>query len=343
MQIDYRLERPLRIEARLSVAGFTVLAGASGEGKTSLLKAIAGLLPAEGEPYGGLPPQDRPVGYLPQGFALFPHLSAWENVAFPLARRSGRRERALGLMARLGIAGLAERSPDALSGGQQQRVALARALARGPELLLLDEPTSALDPATRDAVLGELIEEIRRIGLPTLVVTHDVHLAAMADRMALMVGRQIVQEGTPREVFAAPVDERAAQLLGYRNLFFGLLQAIVDGLATVALDGLRLTAPAPSWGVPGMRVGIAIRSEDIALAPGGTTEAGAAAPPRMNVVMLNVTAVREEGLALRLSAYGSVALDILLPRGADGSDLSAGARVLAWVRPEHVHLFRAAG
>jgi len=184
MEIDYRLDQPLRIEARLTVTGFTVLAGASGEGKTSLLKAIAGLLPAAGEPYAGRPPQRRPVGYLPQGYALFPHLRAWENVAFALPERSARRAAALALMARLGIAGLAEQFPHALSGGQQQRVALARALGREPELLLLDEPTSALDPATRDAVFSELVEEIRRIGLPTLTVTHDVHLAAMADRMA---------------------------------------------------------------------------------------------------------------------------------------------------------------
>src|SRR5574340_255188 len=208
MQIDYRLDRPLSIEARLTVTGFTVLVGASGEGKTCLLRAIAGLSPAAGQPYGGLPPQRRPVGYLPQGYGLFPHLSAWENVAFPLPRGGGLRARAIELLARLGIGGLADRLPGALSGGQQQRVALARALAREPELLLLDEPTSALDPATREDVLGELIEEIGRIGLPTLAVTHDVHLAAMAERMALMVGHRIVQEGTPREVFGEPVSAR---------------------------------------------------------------------------------------------------------------------------------------
>ena len=340
MEIAYRLDRPLPIEARLTVAGFTVLAGASGEGKTSLLKAIAGLLPAEGEPFGGLPPQRRPVGYLPQGYALFPHLLAWENVAFALPRGRGRRERALALMARLGVAGLAERLPQALSGGQQQRVALARALARDPELLLLDEPTSALDPATRDAVLGELIEEIRRIGLPTLAVTHDVHLAAMADRMALLVGRRIVQQGTPRQVFAAPVDSRAARLLGYRNLLTGTVDSLAAGFALVALDGLRLAAPAPPWAARGMRVGIAIRSEDISLVETGAAPADANALERI-ALALTLTEVREEGLALRLAAHGSVALDILLPRGAAGSGLSAGARVLALIRPEHVHLFRA--
>ena len=328
MEIDYRLETPLRIEARLTLVGFTVLAGASGEGKTSLLKAIAGLLPATGTPYGGLPPQRRPIGYLPQGYALFPHLRAWENVAFPFSERRGRRPRALRLMERLGIAGLAERYPDALSGGQQQRVALARALAREPELLLLDEPTSALDPATRDAVFGELIEEIRRIGLPTLAVTHDVHLAAMAERMALMVGHRIVQEGTPREVFAAPVSARAARLLGYRNLFAGTVHSITDGLATITLDGLSLTAPAPAWASPGTRVGVAIRSEDITLAPPADSA-------HTNRLPVTLASVHEEGLALRVLAHGSITLDILLPRGAEPSD-----KATASIRPTHVHLFR---
>ena len=330
MEIDYRLEQPLAIEARLTVAGFTVLAGRSGEGKTSLLKAIAGLLPAAGAPYGALAPQRRPIGYLPQGYGLFPHLRAWENVAFPLAERRGRRARAQALMERLGIAGLAERYPDALSGGQQQRVALARALARAPELLLLDEPTSALDPATRDAVLGELIEEIRRIGLPTLAVTHDVQLAAMADRMALMVGHRIVQEGTPREVFAHPVSAGAARLLGYRNLLTGRVRGL-DGLfAAVELDGITLLAPAPAWASPGTRVGVAIRSQDITLSRRN------AAAPAENAFPVTLASVHEEGLSLRVLARGSIALDILLPRGTD----APGEAALASVRPAHVHLFR---
>ncbi len=340
MEIDYRLATPLHIEARLSLVGFTVLVGRSGEGKTSLLKAIAGLLPATGTPYGGLPPQRRPIGYLPQGYGLFPHLRAWENVAFPLSRRSGRRRRALALMERLGVAELAERYPAALSGGQQQRLALARALAREPELLLLDEPTSALDPATRDAVFGELIEEIRRIGLPALAVTHDVHLAAMAERMALMVGHRIVQEGTPREVFAAPVSAQAARLLGYRNLLAGIVRGVADDLAEVAVDGFSIKARAPAWVGAGMHVGLAIRSEDVALVRSARDAADRGVE---NALPVTLVSVREEGLGLRILAHGSVALDILLPREADigteDSVRSAGS-ALALIRSGHVHLFR---
>jgi molybdate/tungstate transport system ATP-binding protein len=110
-------------------------------------------------------------------------------------------------------------------GGQQQRVALARALARKPQLLLLDEPSSALDAATRDDIMAELISEMHELGLPTLAVSHDPHLAALADRMAVMSGRRIVQQGTPAEVLSRPGSAAVARLLGYRNLFTARLRA----------------------------------------------------------------------------------------------------------------------
>jgi len=217
MRIDYRIEHPVALHASFEVAGFTVLLGASGEGKTLLLSAIAGLVAARGEPFDGLPPQQRAVGYLPQGHALFPHLRAWENVAFSL-RGAQRRAQAIQWLERVGMAGLAERWPSSLSGGQQQRVALARALARRPSLLLLDEPTSALDPVTRDEVLAELIAEVHQAGIPALAVSHDPALAAVADRLVLMHGRRIVQIGTPEQVHAQPASGAVARLLGLRNV-----------------------------------------------------------------------------------------------------------------------------
>ncbi|MEW9572872.1 ABC transporter ATP-binding protein [Rhodanobacter sp. Si-c] len=222
MRVDYRIERPVALSASFEVEGFTVLLGASGEGKTLLLRAIAGLLPARGEPFDGLPPQQRAVGYLPQGHALFPHLNAWQNVAFAL-RGTDRRRQAVEWLERVGLAALAERRPAQLSGGQQQRVALARALARRPQLLLLDEPTSALDPATRDDVLAELIAEVHVAGIPALAVSHDPALAAVADRLVLMHDRRIVQAGTPMEVHARPASGAVARLLGLRNVFRGRL------------------------------------------------------------------------------------------------------------------------
>lgn len=223
MRIDYRIDHPVSVHAAFDVAGFTVLLGASGEGKSLLLRAIAGLAPAQGEPFGGMTPQRRAVGYLPQGYALFPHLNAWQNVAFAL-RGAGRRAQALQWLERVHMAPWAQYYPSALSGGQQQRVALARALARRPQLLLLDEPTSALDPVTRDDVVAELIGEVHEFGIPTLAVSHDPHLAAVADRLVLMHGRRIIQDGIPEEVHAKPVDGAAARLLGHRNVHRGRIE-----------------------------------------------------------------------------------------------------------------------
>ncbi|ABE44416.1 ABC transporter ATP-binding protein [Polaromonas sp. JS666] len=219
MRIDYQIDHPIRLQASLEVEGFTVLLGQSGEGKTTLLRAIAGLLPAQGQPFGGLPPQHRAVGYLPQGYALFPHLRAWENVAFALPRGPQRRAQAQELLERVRLLEVADHYPSALSGGQQQRVALARALARKPQLLLLDEPTSALDAATRDEVMAELISEVHEFGLPALAVSHDPHLAALADSVAIMSGRRIVQQGDPSGVLSRPASMEVARLLGHRNLF----------------------------------------------------------------------------------------------------------------------------
>lgn len=220
MRIDYTIDHPISLRATFDVDGFTVLLGASGEGKSLLLRAIAGLVSAHGKPFGGMAAQDRAVGYLPQGYALFPHLNAWQNVAFAL-HGSQRRTHALQLLERVHMAEFAERYPATLSGGQQQRVALARALARRPQLLLLDEPTSALDPVTRDDVVAELIAEVHDFGIPTLAVSHDPHLAAVADRLVLMHDRRIIQIGAPEDVYNHPVSGAAARLLGHRNVHRG--------------------------------------------------------------------------------------------------------------------------
>jgi ABC-type Fe3+/spermidine/putrescine transport system ATPase subunit len=334
LTIDYRVARPVDIEARFELRGFTALLGLSGEGKTTLVRAMAGLLPAEGTPFGGLPPQRRPVGYLPQGFGLFPHLRAWENVAYPLPRGRARRARALSLLARFGMADLAERRPDALSGGQQQRVALARALARAPELLLLDEPTSALDAATRDAVLAELADDLRHLGIPSLAVTHDPHVAGMADWIAVMVAHRIVQQGTPAEVFGRPASYAVASLVGVRNLLEGVVRAVAGPIAVVEVGGVALRAIAPdaAWLVLGAAVGVAIRSEDIALAPATDRQAS-----DLNAIPLTVSDVRPEGLGWRVRCAVPLPLDIALPRWS--TPPLPGQQATALIRPAAVHVF----
>ena len=275
MQIRVQLRQPIALDADFAVRGFTVLLGASGEGKSTVLKAIAGLVPAHSTPFDGLPPQRRAVGYLPQGHALFPHLCAWENVAYALGGSlSAQRHGACELLAAVGLAAHAESRPAQLSGGQQQRVALARALARKPHILLLDEPTSALDASTRDDVMAELVSRMHQLSIPALAATHDAHLAAMADWMVLLAGRRVVQQGTPRDVFAHPASIQAAALLGYRNRFSATVLRHEPQSACTLLrwDEAALTLRVPQARqlahlAPGAVVDWVVSADDVRLPP----------------------------------------------------------------------------
>jgi ABC-type Fe3+/spermidine/putrescine transport system ATPase subunit len=202
------------------------LLGPSGSGKSTLLAAIAGIVkPHEGKILLGgcdllqLPPEARGLGMVFQDFALWPHMTVAQNVAFPLRVRgcapnevATRTERAL---ARVGLSGFAGRRPHELSGGQQQRVALARAVVAETELLLLDEPLSALDPATRSSVRGELADILRKLNLTTIIVTHDREEAfELADRIAVLVDGKIQQHAIPEDVYERPMNLTVARFMG---------------------------------------------------------------------------------------------------------------------------------
>lgn len=329
------MTQPVALDLRLLIRGFTVLLGVSGAGKTSLLQAIAGLLPASVSPFGDLPVEQRPVGYLPQGYALFPHLRAWENVAFPLPRSAQRRAEALALLQRVGLKELAERFPSELSGGQKQRIALARALARKPQLLLLDEPTSALDMATRDEVLDELIREVHLFGIPVLAVSHDPHLAMLADHMAILRDGTIVQEGAPAEVFARPQHRTTARLLGFRNFLSGRVEAQENALLRVAGAGWQLQVESPSDLPVGTPVQLTWRAEDGLLAAG-------AAQPCPNRLLVRVRACRAEGLSMRLYLEGPAPLEMLLPRQrAEAAQIIPGSSLKVCIQPSHVQVMMA--
>jgi molybdate transport system ATP-binding protein len=218
LRVDYHLAAPILLETAFEIHGFTALLGRSGAGKTTLLKALAGLLPATGTPWAGLPPEARPVGYLPQGAGLFPHLTVLENAAYAL-RGKDRFAKAGSLLDELGLGNLTARPATALSGGEAQRVALARALARNPALLLLDEPSAALDGATRDEILSWLIETVDARRIPALAATHDPAIAGLADWLVLLDQGKIIRQGTPREVFNNPQTAAAAKLLGFQNIW----------------------------------------------------------------------------------------------------------------------------
>ncbi len=240
-------ERQAVIHADLSLhrGRITCLLGPSGCGKSTLLRMIAGLeVPDSGEieaqgrrlswPHGGVPPENRGIGLVFQDYALFPHMTALQNVAFGLGDlpRAHRRTRAQAMLDTVQLGARGGAWPNALSGGEQQRVALARALARRPEILLLDEPFSGLDAHLKGEVRLSLTEALRAAGATVLVVTHDAREALlMADDLVLMHAGRIIQAGAPRACYLDPVSPDAARLLGEVNL---LPAQVTAGMAQTA-------------------------------------------------------------------------------------------------------------
>jgi putative spermidine/putrescine transport system ATP-binding protein len=221
----------------LAQGEFLTLLGPSGSGKTSTLMMVAGFeaptrgeIRVDGRDVAQLPPERRNFGVVFQGYALFPHMTVLENVAFPLRmkglRGATRRRKAMEMLDKVGLAAFATRRPRALSGGQQQRVALARALVFEPDALLLDEPLAALDRKLRETLQVEIKEIQRRIGVSVLFFTHDQDEAMMmSDRIAVMREGRIVQLGAPQEVYLHPETPFVAGFLGETNLLRGQCDA----------------------------------------------------------------------------------------------------------------------
>lgn len=259
-----------------------VLLGPSGSGKSTILAAIAGFLPIRaGElrvggrvvatAAGHDQPERRDVAVVFQAAALWPHLSAVETVAYPLRRRGvgvGRaREQARAILARLGIADLADRRPARLSGGEQQRVGLGRALARDAGLQLFDEPTAHLDGPLRERLLGEIDAARRAAGAAGLYATHDAAEAlAIADRVAVIRAGRIVQIGPPREIYEAPADPWTARLTGPAAELEAVLVGEIGDLAEIDVAGVRVRVAltAPGTATPGP-VALLVRPDWVAL------------------------------------------------------------------------------
>jgi molybdate transport system ATP-binding protein len=291
--------RSFELDVDLTIGAETVaLVGPSGAGKTTVLRAIAGLRkPDRGRIARGdhtwfdsaaridLPPEQRSVGLVFQEYALFPHLTVRANVAF------GGTARVEDLLERFHIAHLADAKPATLSGGERQRVALARALSRDPEVLLLDEPLSALDAHTRAIVRDELQDLLRELALPTLLVTHDFgDAAALADRIGVVISGRLRQVGTARELIDHPADVFVVSLTG-GNLLTGEARPLDGGGSEVALDSGDVVRSAQR---ASGRVAVAVYPWEIALRP------GAVPPDATNEVVGPITALTAEGGRVRV-------------------------------------------
>jgi putrescine transport system ATP-binding protein len=260
-----------------------VLLGGSGSGKTTLLRTLGGFItPVSGrvtlggQDITGLPPHQRPVNTTFQSYALFPHMSVAENVAFGLRRQGAPKAeiaaRVASLLELVRLSDFAGRKPEALSGGQRQRVALARALAPRPRLLLLDEPMSALDRNLREQTRHELMRVQRETGTTFVLVTHDQDEAlAMASRIGLLHQGRLEQVGTPAEIYERPATRYVAGFMGAANILAAeLLQAGAAPLLDVAgVGAVQARGPVPAGAAAAAPLHLALRPERLRLGDGG--------------------------------------------------------------------------
>ncbi len=270
------------VSLRIGEGEFFSMLGPSGCGKTTTLRMIAGLeMPTSGsvmiygEEQGYLPPYQRPVNTVFQNYALFPHMTVAQNVAFGLEMKKVPkdeiRRRVAEALELVQLTGKEKRRPKQLSGGQKQRVALARALVNRPKVLLLDEPLGALDLKLRKAMQSELKALQERVGITFVYVTHDQEEAlVMSDRIAVMNEGNVLQVGTPEEIYETPTSRFVADFIGKTNFLNGEVVEIGDGLAKVVLENgavVEASVPEGKTFVRGERATVSIRPERVYITP----------------------------------------------------------------------------
>jgi iron(III) transport system ATP-binding protein len=338
--------------------GFYTLLGPSGCGKTTTLRCIAGLeRPDHGSIQLGetvvvsdrifVPTNRRDIGMVFQSYAVWPHMTVFENAAFPL--RVGKKklgksqldEKVMGALELVGLTGYERRMATQLSGGQQQRLSVARALVREPDVLLLDEPLSNLDAKLRERMRSELLLIQRRVGITTLFVTHDqVEALSMSERIAVMNGGKIVQEGSPREIYHDPANEFVAGFIGSTNLLKGRLGARDESTGLTAVETAAGTIAASVDGIDaGESVMVSIRPEDVIVHRGDRHATSPA--PSVNFLAGTV----EIGLFVGISVEYHLRIEgeVIQARVSSRIDLQPGDATRVELPPDAIHVFRLGG
>jgi putrescine transport system ATP-binding protein len=339
-----------RLSLDIRAGEFFALLGPSGCGKTTLLRMLAGFeIPDEGrilldgKDIAPVLPHERPVNMMFQNYALFPHLSVRDNIAFGLKRARMRRAdintRVAEMIALVKLDGLEKRKPDQLSGGQRQRVALARSLARRPRVLLLDEPLAALDKKLRESTQRELIELQRRLGMTFIIVTHDQEEAmTMADRIGVMDAGHLEQVATPRKLYEVPNSRWVAEFVGDVNLFEGEVgPAEGTRLSIATRDAGTIVAAAPHDPLTKKQVCVAVRPEKVKLSRRGPASDAdhAHSINRLEGIVTDVSYLGgfttykvklDTGATVRSSMANTARLDM--------DAYNATQRVVAWFTPD---------
>lgn len=323
---------------------YFVILGPTGTGKTVILETIAGLYkPDKGEilfdnlNISNLYPEQRNIGFVYQDYALFPHLKVKENILFGLTLRKTSdnlmEEKLAEVTELLGINHLLNRYPATLSGGEQQRVAIARILVLSPKILLLDEPMSALDPRTKQAFLQELRKIHQKFKTTTIHITHDFNEAlVLADRIAIMKDGQIIQVGTPEEIFYTPKTSFVANFVGVENIFTGETRDN-NGEKTVEIGNTLLKTNTDLIG----EVKVTIRPEDITLTKENITI------PTQNIVKCSVKEIVNEGALVKIKLASGMPLTALISKYAlDQINFDIGDDIYAVFKTTSVHVFKSA-
>jgi putrescine transport system ATP-binding protein len=339
-----------RLSLDIEAGEFFALLGPSGCGKTTLLRMLAGFeipdygrILLDGKDIAQVLPHQRPVNMMFQNYALFPHLSVRENIAFGLKRmgmtRRDLNSRVAEMVSLVKRDGLEHRKPDHLSGGQKQRVALARSLARRPRVLLLDEPLAALDKKLRESTQLELMEVQRRLGMTFVIVTHDQEEAmTVADRIGVMDAGRLEQVATPRQLYESPGSRWVAEFIGDVNIFEGQAEKREAGRLMVSTrDAGVITVAQPLEPVRKNIVCVAIRPEKIKLSRRGPASDAliASAINRLEGVVTEVSYLGgvtsykirlDNGAVLRSSMANTARIDV--------DTYHASQRVVAWFTPD---------
>jgi putative spermidine/putrescine transport system ATP-binding protein len=326
-----------RLDLRIGSGEFMTLLGPSGSGKTTLLNIVAGMVAPttgavliDGEDVTAVPPRKRGLGMVFQNYALMPHMSVFENVAFPLrVRKLSRGEierRVMAVLETVHLAPYARRKPRELSGGQQQRVSIARCLVYEPKLVLMDEPLGALDKRLREQLQLEIKRIHKELGVTVLYVTHDQEEAlVLSDRITVMSEGRIEQVGKPDELYFHPATEFVAQFLGASNLIPARIESVAGDVATLVTEsGLTFRAGTGGAGASEGRVKALVRPEAIRLEPA----AGAAGHGLDGVVLERIFVGQTTKYVV---AVGDLSLHAHLGSGAGVLGFGVGERVrLAW-------------